>query len=134
MHSLPPPSKVELTSHWFPRRLVKQSLGAAPAEKKGAKKASALRQQRNERKHPNRKTPQKRFFMARNYLMLACTDTVGIDGIVTVAGLFHSAVKQYVTNATHMTISVSSMLWRCGMRGARCEDVGCGIAFDKSKR
>lgn len=37
----------------------------------------------------------------RNYLMLACTDSVGLDGIVTVAGLFHSAVKQYVTNATH---------------------------------
>ena len=29
--------------------------------------------------------------------MLACTDSVGLDGIVTVAGLFHSAVKQYVT-------------------------------------
>jgi hypothetical protein len=72
--------------------------------------------------------------MARIYLMLACTDSVGLDGIVTVAGLFHSVVKQYVTNATHMTISVSAMLWRCGMRGARCEDIGCGIAFNESKR
>lgn len=61
--------------------------------------------------------------------MLACTDSVGLDRMGTVAGLFHSAVKQYVTNATHITISVSAMLWRCGMRGARCEDVGCGIAF-----
>jgi hypothetical protein len=74
------------------------------------------------------------FFMARNYLMFACTDCVGLDGIVTVAGLFHSAVKQYVTNVAHMTITVSTMLWRCGMRGARCEDIGCGIAFDESKR
>jgi hypothetical protein len=113
---------------------LKQSLGAAPAEKKGAKKASCATATRNKRNHPNRKTPQKRFFMARNYLMLACTDSVGLDGIVTVAGLFHSAVKQYVTNATYMTISVSAMLWRCGMRGARCEDIGCGIAFDESKR
>jgi hypothetical protein len=42
--------------------------------------------------------------------MLACTDSIGLDCIVTVAGLFHSAVKQYVTNVTHMTMSVSAML------------------------
>ena len=113
---------------------LKQSLGAAPAEKKGAKKAIRATATKKRKKASNRKTPQKRFFMARNYLMLACTDSVGLDDIVTVAGPFHSAVKQYVTNATHMTISVSAMLWRCGMRGARCEDIGCGIAFDESKR
>jgi hypothetical protein len=113
---------------------LKQSLGAAPAEKKGCQKASP-RYGDNERKESIlMQNSSNRFFMARNYLMLACTDSVGLDGIVTVAGLFHSAVKQYVTNATHMTISVSAMLWRCGMRGARCEDIGCGIAFDESKR
>jgi hypothetical protein len=54
----------------------KQSLGAAPAEKRVAKGKSRYGDKETKESNPNRKTPQKRFFMARNYLMLACTDSV----------------------------------------------------------